>query len=124
MLLDTHVLLWLLNGDRHRFGPRALDTLREGVAIVSAATVWEIAIKRRIGKLRAPPNLLETVTAAGLSLLAITAEHAEHVAGLEDLHRNPFDRILVAQATLERLTIVTADIDIRRYGVSALDPAA
>ena len=124
MLLDTHVLLWLLNGDRHRFGPRALDALREGVAIVSAATVWEIAIKRRIGKLHAPSNLLETVTAAGLSLLAITAEHAEHVAGLEDLHRDPFDRILVAQATLERLTIVSADIDIRRYGVSALDPAA
>jgi PIN domain nuclease of toxin-antitoxin system len=82
-----------------------------------------MAIKRRTGKLRAPSNLLEVVTAAGLSLLAITAEHAEHAAGLEDLHHDPFDRILTAQATLERLTIVTADADIRRYEVSALDPA-
>ena len=123
LLLDTHVLLWLLNGEQRRFGPHALDALRERTAIVSAAAVWEIAIKRRVGKLRAPSNLLETVTAAGLSVLAITGAHAEHVADLDDVHRDPFDRMLVAQATLEKLTIVTADANIRRYEVSVLDPS-
>ena len=122
LLLDTHVLLWLLNGEQRRFGPRAIDALRERTAVVSAATVWEIAIKRRIGKLRGPSNLLETVTAAGLSVLAITGAHAEHVADLDDLHSDPFDRILVAQAVLEKLTIVTADARIRSYDISSLDP--
>jgi PIN domain nuclease of toxin-antitoxin system len=124
LLLDTHVLLWLLGGEQRRFGPDTLKALRDSAAVVSAATVWEIAIKRRLGKLQAPPNIIDTVATAGLELLSITAAHAEHVADLPDLHRDPFDRILVAQAALEKLTIVTADEDIHRYEISAIDPAA
>jgi PIN domain nuclease of toxin-antitoxin system len=64
------------------------------------------------------------VAAAGLRLLSITAVHAEHVADLPDLHRDPFDRILVAQATVENLTIITADEAVGAYGVSVIDPAS
>jgi PIN domain nuclease of toxin-antitoxin system len=124
LLLDTHVLLWLLAGERQRFGPDTLSALRDESALVSAATVWEISIKRRLGKLRGPPDLVNTVVAAGLPLLSITAAHAERVAELPDLHRDPFDRILVTQALLEGLTIVTADERIAGYEVATLDPAS
>jgi len=124
LLLDTHVLLWLLAGEQRRFGPGTLEALRDRAAVVSAATVWEIAIKRRLGKLQAPANLVDTVAAAGLQLLSITAVHAEHVADLPDLHRDPFDRILVAQARVENLAIITADRAVGSYEVSVIDPAS
>jgi PIN domain nuclease of toxin-antitoxin system len=124
LLLDTHVLLWLLAGEQRRFGPSTLEALRDRAAVVSAATVWEIAIKRRLGKLQAPANLVDTVAAAGLQLLSITAVHAEHVADLPDLHRDPFDRILVAQARVENLAIITADRAVGSYEVSVIDPAS
>jgi PIN domain nuclease of toxin-antitoxin system len=124
LLLDTHVLLWLLAGERDRFGPTTIEALRNRPATVSAASVWEIAIKRRLGKLTAPPNLVETVSGAGLQLLSISARHAEHVAELPDLHRDPFDRLLVAQARLEDLTIVTADEILGRYDVATIVAAA
>jgi PIN domain nuclease of toxin-antitoxin system len=124
LLLDTHVLLWLLAGEQSRFGPKALQAFGERAALVSAATVWEVAIKRRLGKLHAPSNLVETVAAAGLHLLSITASHAEHVADLPDFHRDPFDRVLVAQARLENLTIVTADEVVAAYEVPVLNPAS
>ena len=124
LLLDTHVLLWLLAGEKRRFGPGTLEALGDRAAVVSAATVWEIAIKRRLGKLRAPSNLVETVAAARLQLLSITPAHAEHVAELPDLHNDPFDRILVAQAKVEGLTIVTADASVRRYDIEAIDSAS
>lgn len=123
LLLDTHVLLWLLAGERARFGPRAIRALRDRASLVSAATVWEIAIKRRLGKLKAPPNLVATVSSAGLQFLSVTAPHAEHVADLPDLHRDPFDRLLVSQASLENLTIVTVDPALERYDVATLDAA-
>jgi PIN domain nuclease of toxin-antitoxin system len=123
LLLDTHVVLWLLAGDDHRFGPATLAALRDQSVTVSAATVWEIAIKRRLGKLRAPTGLVETIAAAGLRLLSVTALHAEGVAELPGLHRDPFDRLLVSQARLEGLMLVTADTMVGRYDVSAIDPA-
>ena len=124
LLLDTHVLLWLLAGEDERFGPDTLDALRDQSATISAATVWEIAIKRCLGKLKAPPNLVETVAAAGLQLLSVTAAHAERVGELPDIHRDPFDRLLVSQARIERLTLVTGDALVRSYDVSAIDPTA
>jgi PIN domain nuclease of toxin-antitoxin system len=124
LLLDTHVLLWLLAGERARFGSKALDALRDRSSVVSAATVWEIAIKRRLGKLSAPSNLVETVASVGLRFLSVTAPHAEHVAELPNLHRDPFDRLLVSQASLENLTIVTADPAVQRYRVATLNAAS
>src|SRR5689334_9995094 len=72
LLLDTHVLLWLLAGSCGRFGRHALDALRDRASLVSAATAWEIAIKRRVGKLKAPSDLVETVASAGLQFLSVT----------------------------------------------------
>jgi PIN domain nuclease of toxin-antitoxin system len=124
LLLDAHVLLWLLAGERDRFGRRTLAALRDRPSLVSAASIWEIAIKRSLGKLKAPPDVVATVASRGLRLLSITALHAAHVAELPDLHRDPFDRLLVAQAHLESLTIVTADRAFARYRVAVLDAAS
>jgi PIN domain nuclease of toxin-antitoxin system len=124
LLLDTHVLLWLLGGEAGRFGPQALGALRDRASLVSAVTVWEITIKRRVGKLKAPAYLVETVASAGLQFLSITARHAEHVGELPNLHRDPFDRLLVSQAILDNLMIVTADSALQRYAVATLDVAS
>jgi PIN domain nuclease of toxin-antitoxin system len=122
LLLDTHVLLWLLAGESDRFGPNAVDALRDQATMVSAATVWEIAIKRRLGKLKAPSTLVQTVAAAGIRLLSVTAVHAEHVADLPDHHRDPFDRLLISQAQLEHLALISGDSVVRSYDVVAIDP--
>ncbi len=122
LLADTHVVLWLLGGERGRFGAKTLEMLRDGTTVISAATVWEVSIKRSTGKLKAPADLLDLLLDAGLQLLSISAAHAARVAELPDLHRDPFDRMLVAQAQLEGLTILTADGEISRYEVPTADP--
>jgi PIN domain nuclease of toxin-antitoxin system len=85
-------------------------------AVVSAASVWEASIKRASGRLRGP-DLGVSIAAAGLSLLAIDEHHAKLAGELPLIHRGPFDRMLVAQARLEQLTIVTSDREIPKYGV-------
>jgi PIN domain nuclease of toxin-antitoxin system len=91
------------------------------VAVVSAASVWEVSTKMRLGKLRPPSEeLLEELEEWSFDLLAITARHAWVAGGLPPHHRDPFDRILVAQAQLEGLTIVTRDPAIARYQVAVL----
>jgi len=87
---------------------------------VSVATVWEIEIKRRLGKLVAPDDLPEALSVGGYRPLAISLDHAVLAAGLPSHHRDPFDRMLVAQAMVEGLTIVTGDSRIARYDVPVL----
>jgi PIN domain nuclease of toxin-antitoxin system len=117
LLLDTQAVLWWLGAD-----PRLSETARGAIAragdraVVSAATIWEASIKRAAGKL-AGPDLLGAVTAAGLPFLSIDEHHAKLAGELPLLHRDPFDRMLVAQARIESLVIVTADAEIARYGV-------
>ena len=126
LLLDTHVLLWWLAGER-RLGSEALRLLRSGrnAVFVSAASAWEIAIKKAQGKLKAPREDLDTVLAEeGFVPLPITVLHGELAGGLPAIHRDPFDRMLVAQARAEGLEIVTADPTIPRYGVPTVDAAA
>lgn len=122
LLLDTHVLLLLLDGSTRRISKRARTALlaEDASAVVSAASVWEISIKRSLGKLQAPLNLLKHVESAGLELLPITARHADSVAALEHHHGDPFDRMLIAQAKAEKLTVVSADKNFAEYGVSLL----
>ena len=123
MLLDTHVLIWLLEGDE-RLGVEARAAMARAPDVhVSAASLWEIAIKVELGRLQAPDDLPEVVRRAGLQRLPVTGEHAWSVQGVAGLpHRDPFDRLLVAQASVEGLSLVTADRAL--LGASAqLQPA-
>jgi PIN domain nuclease of toxin-antitoxin system len=117
-LLDTHALLWWLDDDP-ALPPaaRALIADPSNEVLVSAATVWEIAIKRAKGKLDVPDDLLEVVALKGLIFLAVTPWHAWRVAELPRHHNDPFDRLLAAQALTEGIPIVTGDRAFGAYGV-------
>ncbi len=121
LLVDTHVLLWALGGD-----PNLGDDARQALAdprndvFVSAVSIWEIAIKRALGKLKIPSHLATAVEAAGFSELPVTFFHAEQAGSLPRHHGDPFDRMLVAQAQTEGLTLVTADANIPRYAVRTM----
>ena len=119
-LADTHVLLWALALDE-RLRPQHRDVLAAGQGVlVSIASLWEIAIKSGLGKLRMPPGLVEIIQASAIGFLPISVEHALHVATLPGHHGDPFDRMLVAQAQVEGLTVLTMDRNITRYDVAVL----
>jgi PIN domain nuclease of toxin-antitoxin system len=120
-LVDTHALLWWL-ADDSSLSPTARAALAEPAneALVSSATVWEIAIKRSLGKLDAPDTLLETISEQGLSYLAVTPWHAWRLASLPLHHRDPFDRLLAAQALVEGIPLVTGDPRFGPYGLGVL----
>jgi PIN domain nuclease of toxin-antitoxin system len=119
LLLDTHALLWYLGGDS-RLSQRAKDAIESGLEVyVSAATIWEIAIKRGLGKLRTEPDLVERIT-TGFEHLAITLQHAWATSELPQHHGDPFDRLLVAQARAERLPLLSADPKLRVYDVDII----
>ena len=126
LLLDTEALLWWRLGSRKlgRRARRAIEGLAGSVA-VSAATGWEISIKWQDGalKLPAPPRdwMDDVCKAGGFGFLSIAMEHAVGVASLPQHHRDPFDRLLIVQAQLERLTIVTSDTAFEDYDVKLLD---
>ncbi len=123
LLLDTHILLWWLSDDpvlpaaaKAAIGDPASEVF------VSAATVWEIAIKHALGRLDFPiAGMPAIIGQAGFTPLGIAVEHAILAGGLPPHHHDPFDRMLVAQARHEGLTIVSADAMIRRYPVAVLD---
>jgi PIN domain nuclease of toxin-antitoxin system len=125
LLLDTHVLLWAL-GDPKRLGPSVRNHISDPATelAVSAVTVWEVAIKRALGKLRVPGSasswLLPAVDELGASWLTITPEHAAAVEDLPPHHRDPFDRMLVAQALAGGWTIASADEAFAAYPVALL----
>ena len=121
LLLDTHAFLWWL-ADAPQLGElarKAIGDERNDV-FVSAATGWEVAIKRAAGKLQAPDNLDAMVDDSGFSHLPITFFHGEQAGALPMYHRDPFDRMLIAQAQAEGLVIVTKNPNIPRYGVRTL----
>jgi PIN domain nuclease of toxin-antitoxin system len=122
LLLDTHALLWALEApQRLPAGIRAAieDTWNE--VFVSAASAWEIAIKQSIGKLPVPrADLLETLSRANLTELPVTLKHAHATRLLPPIHRDPFDRMLVAQAQVEGLSLVSRDPAVRQYQVTVL----
>lgn len=115
-LVDSHVLLWFVTGNRSRISPALRERIEAG-ALVSIASLWEIAIKAALGKLKAPDDLPRRVEELGFELLPITADHAWHVRSLPNHHGDPFDRLLIAQAQVERLAIVTADPAFGAYDV-------
>lgn len=120
LLLDTHILLWWLGGSP-RLSKKA-ETAIEGAetAWVSAATGWEIETKRARGRLEAPENLEETLRAGNFLLLPLSMAHAIAAARLPMFHRDPFDRMLVAQAGIESLVLLTADRQLEAYDVPVI----
>jgi PIN domain nuclease of toxin-antitoxin system len=122
LLLDTHVFLWW-DGDDRRLGAPARIAIADPAnrVFVSAASVWEIAIKRARGKLRLTGSPVAAISRNGFLPLAITPEHAEAVDGLRWDHTDPFDRMLVVQSRIQSLVLVHADPRIREYrGVTQL----
>ena len=120
LLLDTHVVLWWLADDPSLSEDIKTRLDHEPDVYVSAATVWEVAIKQAIGKLVQPADLPERVSGSGFRELAIGFEHAIAAGRLPLIHRDPFDRMLVAQAQCENLTLVTRDPRCQRYEVAVL----
>lgn len=117
LLLDTHVLLWWLFDDPHLSQrARAAITERSNTVVISSASAWEISTKWRLGRLReaedAVHRLPELLRQCGFETLPISVDHALAAGALAIAHRDPFDRMLIAQATLERLTLVTTDTAI------------
>jgi PIN domain nuclease of toxin-antitoxin system len=121
LLIDTHILLW---ADQR---PRLIvPTLRAAMRdetneiVVSAATVWEIAIKRAIGKLRFDRPIVAAVLALGFEILPVAGAHGEHAGSLPPHHNDPFDRLIIAQAHLEGMVLGTQDRRMRPYEVMTL----
>lgn len=120
LLLDTHVLLWwraspgFIDPDAHR----AIEEAE--AAFISIASAWELAIKVSIGRLRLSESLSAAIELGGFSTLAVSLAHIERVADLPRVHGDPFDRMLVAQAEVEGLTLVTRDQALAAYGIPIL----
>ena len=116
ILLDTHLVLWALAAPERL--PGAAHRLIERADVyVSAASIWEISIKASLGKLTADPReVLAALDPAGFLTLPISAEHAARVADLPPVHRDPFDRLLVAQARAEPMRLLTTDTGLAGYG--------
>ncbi|MEZ4707738.1 MAG: type II toxin-antitoxin system VapC family toxin [Caldilineaceae bacterium] len=123
LLLDTHAFLWAVS-DPQRLSAKARVAIQDGdnMVFVSAATAWEIAIKKAIGKLKIPlDSYLDELEVHRFTQLNITAEHALAVEYLPMLHTDPFDRLLIAQAQIEKLVLVTRDARIGEYVIQTIE---
>jgi PIN domain nuclease of toxin-antitoxin system len=120
LLLDSHVFLWWKAMDP-RLSPAMVRTIAEAAEVhVSAATAWELGLKVSLGKLRLPESVEDGIAAAGFTELPVHFRHTREAVGLPPHHHDPFDRMLVAQARCEGLTLMTHDDKIIQYEVSVL----
>lgn len=121
LLLDTQSILWMLETP-HRLSSAAQDAIddTDNDLFVSSASILEIAIKQSIGKLRPPARLFERLEEFGCVSLPVNNDHAWKIATLPLIHRDPFDRVIVAQAIVERLVLVTSDRILPRYELAVL----
>ena len=121
VLIDTHIFLWWDRQLRNLSRPlRAAIEDDTNDIFVSAASIWELAIKREIGKLSFRRSIVDAVAELGFEILPVTGSHAEHAGGLPRHHNNPFDRLIIAQACLEGMVLGTQDRLMRSYGVATL----
>jgi PIN domain nuclease of toxin-antitoxin system len=125
VLLDTHAFLWWITDDPQlSIAARNIISNGENQIFLSAASGLEIAIKARLGKLKVPANveqfIFEQMAANNFEVLPIKLSHAVHVYALPDHHRDPFDRLLISQAQLEDLSLITADAQIANYEVKTI----
>lgn len=121
-LLDTHVLLWWLD-DNPTLSEKARSVISDGehLVFISAATIWEIRIKEALGKLKIPRNFQKVLGDQSFEMLDITSEHAHAIRDLPDHHRDPFDRMLVAQAKTESFSLVTRDKHLKKYNIAIVE---
>jgi PIN domain nuclease of toxin-antitoxin system len=121
VLLDTRILLWWLADDEHLPARAAVAIVDpETEVVVSAASAWEISIKQAAGRLDAPEDLLDAVVANDFGTLSVTLEHAMAAGRLPAHHADPFDRMLIAQAQIEGITLLTVDRRFSDYEVELL----
>lgn len=119
LLLDTHVLIWWDAGQR--LSTAAVNAIRDADEVyVSAASAWEVAIKAALGKITTSRSVALATSDSGFRELPVTFAHAEQLLTLPDLHRDPFDRLLVAQALVERCVLVSRDPLVVQYGVDVI----
>ena len=118
LLLDTHIVLWWLN-DAQNLGSnyRELISNPTNICYISAATIWEISIKSALGKLTIPSNYVDVLRDQGFQELSVNWRHSEMVKLLPDIHRDPFGRMLIAQAQSESLILLSADEHVKKYNV-------
>ena len=122
LLIDTHVLLWWLD-DHPTLSKKAKDAIADGkkLVFISAVVIWEIRIKQKLEKLEIPNNFRKVLDSQPFEQLDITVEHAHAVGDLPTHHRDPFDRMLVAQTKVEHLTLVTRDIRLKKYKIPIIE---
>ena len=121
LLLDTHALLWWLDANP-LLSEKAKSYIADGsnFVFVSAVIIWEIRIKQALGKLEIPSNFRQVLDQEPFEMLAITAEHAHAIGDLPAIHRDPFDRMLIAQAKVEGFAIVTRDSIVQEYKIKTI----
>lgn len=122
LLLDTHALIWWLQGDV-KLGVIAIAEIgnEQNEVYVSAASIWEMSIKRQSGKLKVPLDIEYKIEQAGFKKLSISLFHGDQAGKLPEHHKDPFDRMLIAQAQAEGLIIVTKDEHFPKYGIQLID---
>ena len=120
-LLDTHILIWWLDGNKRLpMHVRKILEEQESGLYVSAVTVWEISIKKSLQKLQIRNSFFDELKVGQFSELPISFQHAQAISDLPQIHHDPFDRMLIAQAIVEKLTLITTDQDILKYEVATL----
>lgn len=121
VLLDTHALLWAL-ADDERLSVTARRTIVDETndVVVSAVSAWEVAVKRALGKLKAPVHLRQVIAEAGFAERPVGFSDCERLASLPFLHRDPFDRMLVCQALVDGIPVITKDEMIAQYQVQTI----
>ncbi len=116
LLLDTHVFLWCIKNDRRLSKMARAKITHASDVYISSASIWEAMIKIKLKKLDANiDQMVESIVESGFLELPITAQHAAAISRLPDIHRDPFDRLLIAQAIVEPLTFLTADAELKNY---------
>lgn len=117
-LLDTHILLWWLLGDK-KLGKKRTELITQATNRITVSTVslWEIVIKKSVGKLEVPDNFKNIIEENEFEILPITSDHVLYLENLPSIHQDPFDRLLIAQTICEGMTLVTADTIIPHYKI-------
>lgn len=121
LLLDTHIVLWQLSGERGLSAPVAEAISSADDLLFSVVSFAEVGIKASVGKLQVPDDFQARVADAGVRPLALSPVHGLAVSRLPQHHRDPFDRLIIAQSMIEHLTVVTADARFANYGIAVLE---